>query len=121
MENNAHALNPAEAVSDSDTQSPTWIYPVNAVLLGAMTATFALGDDGLVPLLAAGAAFIGLSLRGARSTSRALLPAVACVPAAFVVTQVTEQTWPIVVLAVAAAALYLAGGAAHRRSTVATR
>jgi hypothetical protein len=54
-------------------------------------------------------------------TSRAFLAAVAasglCVPAALAVADNTGLAWPVVALAVAAAALYLAGSVAHRRST----
>jgi len=140
MENNTHAPNPAEAreaLADVDTAQravrntpwPTWIYPVNALLLGAMALTFALGDDGFVFLLAASAMLMAVNvLAGYRMgtpytlpTSRVFLTLVgasmACLLAAFVVAELTAQAWPIVVLAVAAAAFYLAGGVAHRRST----
>ena len=144
MENNLHVPNPAkarEALANIDTAQravrdtpwPTWIYPVNALLLGAMTATFALGDDGFVLLLATGAVLIAVNvLAGYRMgtpytvpTSRAFLASVgaamACLFGAFVVAELTTQTWPIVVLAIAATASYLAGGVAHRRSTGAPR
>ncbi|MEV0902034.1 hypothetical protein [Actinoplanes sp. NPDC049802] len=144
MENNTHVPNPAEAreaLADIDTAQravrdtpwPTWIYPVNALLLGAMTLTFALGDDGLVLLLAAGAALMAVNvLAGYRMgapytlpTSRVFLAlagaSTMCLFAAFVVAELTTQARPIVVLAVAAAAFYLAGGVVHRRSTGAPR
>ncbi|WP_229067361.1 hypothetical protein [Actinoplanes sp. DH11] len=144
MENNAQVPNAAEAreaLADIDTAQravrdtpwPTWIYPVNALLLGAMTLTFALGDDGFVPLLATSAVLIAVNLlAGYRMgtpytlpTSRAFLAsvgaAIACLFTAFVVAELTAQRWPIVVLAIAAAAFYLAGGVAHRRSTGAPR
>jgi hypothetical protein len=140
MENNTHVPNPAEAreaLADIDTAQravrdtpwPTWIYPVNALLLGAMTLTFAFGDDGFVYLLAAAATLMAVNvLAGYRMgtpytlpTSRVFLALVgasaACLFAAFVVAELTAQAWPIVVLAVATAAFYLAGGVAHRRST----
>jgi hypothetical protein len=144
MENNLRVPNPAEAreaLADIDTVQravrdtpwPTWIYPVNALLLGAMTLTFAFGDDGFVPLLATSAVLIAVNvLAGYRMgtpytlpTSRAFLAAVgatmACLLAAFTVAELTTQKWPIIVLAVAATAVYLAGGVAHRRSTGAPR
>ena len=144
MENNLSVPDPAEArealaTIDTaqravrDTPWPTWIYPVNALLLGTMTLTIALGDDGFVPLLAAGAVLMAVNLlAGYRMgtpytlpTSRTFLAlagaSIACLAAAFVVAELTTQRWPIVVLAVAAAALYLAGGVAHRRSTGAPR
>jgi hypothetical protein len=40
---------------------------------------------------------------------------------AFSVAELTARTWPIIALAIAAAAFYLAGGVAHRRSTGAPR
>ena len=144
MENDLDVPNPTEAREAlanidtaqravRDTPWPTWIYPVNAVLLGAMTLTFALGEDGFAFLLAASAVLIAVNmLAGYRMgtpftlpTSRAFLAsvgaAIACVLAAFIVAELTAQPWPIVVLAIAAAAFYLAGGVAHRRSTGAPR
>ncbi|OJF12524.1 hypothetical protein [Couchioplanes caeruleus] len=144
MENNPHVPNSVEAreaLAHIDTAQravrdapwPTWIYPVNALLLGAMTLTFALGDDGFVFLLATSAALIAVNmLAGYRMgapftlpTSRAFLASAgaagACVLTAFIAADLTAQPWPIVVLAIAAAAFYLAGGVAHRRSTGAPR
>jgi hypothetical protein len=144
MENNVHVPNPAEAreaLADIDTAQravrdtpwPTWLYPVNALLLGAMTLTFALGDDGFVPLLATGAVIVAVNMLAgyrmgtpfALPTSRIFLASVGvamvCVLGAFIVAELTAQTWPIVVLAIAAAASYLAGGVVHRRSTGAPR
>jgi hypothetical protein len=144
MENNRHVPDPAEAreaLADIDTVQravrdtpwPTWIYPVNALLLGALTLTFALGDDGFVFLLAASAVIITVNmLAGYRMgtpftlpTSRVFLASLAattaCMLAAFIVADLTTQLWPIVVLAIAAATFYLVGGVAHRRSTGAPR
>ena len=144
MENNLDVPNSAEAREAlanidtvqravRDTPWPTWIYPVNALLLGAMTLTFALGDRGVVFLLAGGAVLIAVNLlAGYRMgtpftfpTSRVFLASVgaamACMLPAFIVADLTTRSWPIVVLAVAAAVLYLAGGVAHRRSTGAPR
>ncbi|MEW2444293.1 hypothetical protein [Micromonospora marina] len=144
MESNMHVPDPAEAREAlanidtaqravRDTPWPTWIYPVNAVLLGAMTLTFALGEGGFVFLLAASAALIAVNmLAGYRMgtpftlpTSRTFLAlaftAIGCLLAAFIVAELTAQQWPIIVLAVAAAALYLAAGVVHRQSTGAPR
>ncbi|MGC5032021.1 hypothetical protein [Micromonospora sp. DT229] len=144
MESNLPVPSPAEArealanISAAqravrDTPWPTWIYPVNALLLGTMTLTFALGDDGFVLLLAASGVLIAVNMLAgyrmgtpfALPTSRAFLAligaAIACLLTAFIVAEFTAQTWPIVVLAITAAAFYLAGGAAHRRSTGAPR
>jgi uncharacterized membrane protein YccC len=144
MENNVQVPDPAEAREAltnietaqravRDTPWPTWLYPVNALLLGVMTLTFVLGEDGLVFLLATGAVLIAVNLlAGYRMgapftlpTSRAFLAlaftAIGCLLAAFVVAELTTQRWPIVVLAVVAAVLYLAAGVVHRRSTGAPR
>ena len=144
MENNTHVPNPAEAREAlanidtvqravRDTPWPTWLYPANALLLGVMTLTFALGDDGVVFLLATGAVLIAVNMLAgyrmgtpfALPTSRLFLASVgaamACLLAAFAVAELTTQRWPIVVLAIAAAAVYLAGSVAHRRSTGAPR
>ncbi|WP_328470863.1 hypothetical protein OHA21_05640 [Actinoplanes sp. NBC_00393] len=144
MENNVHVPDPAEAREAlanidtaqravRDTPWPAWIYPVNALLLGAMTLTFALGDDGFVFFLAGGAVLFAINmLAGYRMgtpftlpTSRVFLTlafaSIGCLLAAFIVTELTAQRWPIVVLAVAATVLYLAAGVVHRRSTGAPR
>ncbi|MEV4279959.1 hypothetical protein [Actinoplanes xinjiangensis] len=144
MENNVHVPDPAEAREAlanidtvqravRDTPWPTWLYPVNAALLGAMTLTFALGEDGFAFLLAAGAVLIAVNmLAGYRMgtpftlpTSRTFLAlaftAIGCLLAAFIVAELTARQWPIIVLAVASTALYLAAGVVHRRSTGAPR
>ncbi|GAB2588442.1 hypothetical protein Aab01nite_43100 [Paractinoplanes abujensis] len=110
-----------------DTPWPTWIYPVNAVLLGGMAlAALAPEHRRLTTLWAVALVVIAVNATvGYRMgtpwtwpTSRVFLASVvaagACVAAAFVVTGHTALT---VALAVAAAALYLAGSVAHRRST----
>jgi hypothetical protein len=113
-----------------DTPWPTWLYPVNAVLLGAMALTSLLPEhrSGVV-LLAVALTVVGVNVTAgyrmgtpwALPTSPGFLAAVAasalCMVAALAVTALTERTWPVVVLAVAATAIYLAGGVVHRRST----
>ncbi|GAA3392297.1 hypothetical protein [Cryptosporangium minutisporangium] len=112
-----------------DTPWPTWIYPVNAVLVGAMASTFLLAEHGTLALLAVASTVVGLNVAaGYRMgapwtvpTSRTFLAAVAasflCVLAAMVVADLTERAWPVVVLAIAATVIYLVGGVVHRRST----
>jgi hypothetical protein len=112
-----------------DTPWPTWIYPVNATLVAGMALTSLLPQHRSTALLAVALTIIGVNVTAgyrmgtpwALPTSRAFLAAVAasalCVVAAIGVADVTERAWPIVVLAVAAAVIYLAGGVAHRTST----
>ncbi|WP_436535671.1 hypothetical protein [Actinoplanes sp. HUAS TT8] len=144
MENELQVPNPAEAREAlanidtvqravRDTPWPVWLYPVNALLVGAMTLTFALGDDGFVPLLAGGAVLIAVNMLAgyrmgtpfAYPTSRLFLAsvvaAIACLLGAFIVAETTTHVWPIVVLAIAASSFYLAGSVVHRRSTGAPR
>jgi hypothetical protein len=112
-----------------DTPWPTWIYPVNAVLLGAMALTSLLPEHRSSALLAVALTVVGVNVTaGYRMgtpwtlpTSPGFLAAVAasalCMVAALAVTGLTERTWPVVVLAIAATAIYLTGGVVHRRST----
>lgn len=112
-----------------DTPWPTWLYPVNAVLLGALASTSLLQEHRSSVLLAVALTVVGVNLTAgyrmgtpwALPTSRGFLAAVAasvsCVVAALAVTDLTERTWPVVVLAIATTAIYLAGGVVHRRST----
>lgn len=113
-----------------DTPWPTWIYPVNAVLMGAM-ALATLTPEGRRPIALMAAALLTVAVNvtaGYRMgtpwtlpTSRVFLAAVAasglCVLAATAVADSAGPSWPIVALAAAAAAFYLAGSVAHRRST----
>lgn len=140
MENSRRALDPAEArdalagIQDvqravRDTPWPTWLYAVNAVLLGAMTSTSLLDENRSSALLAVALTVVAVNITAgyrmgtpwALPTSRGFLAAVAasavCVVAALGVAELTRATWPIVVLAIAATAVYLAGSVVHRRST----
>ena len=113
-----------------DTPWPTWLYLLNAVLLGTMALTPLLQAERRTNALIA----IAVTIIGANATagyrmgapwvlptSRGFLAAVGasafCVVAALAVADVTGRTWPIVALAVAAPTIYLAGAVAHRRST----
>lgn len=115
-----------------DTPWPTWLYPVNAALLGALTLTFALQAHRTAAFLAVALAVVGVNaLAGYRMgtpwalpTSRLFLGAVAaaggCVLAAAVASDLAEGTARsrlVLLLALAASALYLAGAVAHRRCT----
>ncbi|WP_432505816.1 hypothetical protein [Kineococcus arenarius] len=112
-----------------DTPWPTWIYPVNAALLGVMALTFLLEENRTTAFLAVASTIIGVNVAaGYRMgapwtvpTSRGFLAAVAaagaCVLAALVAADLTERAWPVVVLAAAATAAYLVAGVVHRRST----
>lgn len=140
MENNGRVPGPAEArealasIEDAqrtirNTPWPTWIYPVNAVLVGGMALTPLLGEHRTIALFAVALTTIVVNLAaGYRMgtpwvlpTSRAFLASVAAstllVVAAIVVADLTGRAWPVVVLAVAAAVTYLAGSVAHRAST----
>jgi hypothetical protein len=112
-----------------DTPWPTWLYPVNAFLLGAMALTSLLQEHQSSVLLAIALLVVGVNVTtGYRMgtpwtlpASRGFLAAVAasafCLVAALAVTELTERTWPVLVLAIATVAIYLAGGVVHRRST----
>jgi hypothetical protein len=112
-----------------DTPWPTWIYLVNAVLVGAMASTSLLQEHRNTALLAVAFTIVGVNVTAgyrmgtpwALPTSRVFLAAVAastlCVAAAIAVASLTERAWPIIVLSIAATVIYLAGSAAHRRST----
>ncbi len=112
-----------------DTPWPAWIYPTNAVLLGALALAALLEQDRRFTAISLMFAIVGINLlAGYRTgvpsavpTSRAFVVLVAlagaCAAGAYVVAEVTEATWPVVVLAVLATAGYLLAGAAHRAST----
>lgn len=112
-----------------DTPWPTWLYPVNAALLGALALTPILGEHrsnallalSLVVVLVNMSAGYRLGIPWALPTSRGFLAGVAvstaCVVVSLMVGSLTDRSWPCVVLAIAAAACYLAGSVAHRRST----
>jgi Kef-type K+ transport system membrane component KefB len=140
MENVSRGPDPAEArdalasIRDvqravRDTPWPTWLYPVNAVLLGALALTPVLHEHRSSVLLAVALTVMGVNgtagyrmgtpwaLPTSRGFLAAVVASVSCVVAAFAVTDLTERTWPVVVLAIATTAIYLAGGVIHRRST----
>jgi hypothetical protein len=112
-----------------NTPWPTWLYPVNAALVGGMAATPLLGDHRTTALLAVALTTVVVNMAaGYRMgtpwilpTSRAFLSAVAVsallVVVAIVVADLTAHAWPVAALAVAAAVTYLAGSVAHRAST----
>ncbi|NAZ75431.1 hypothetical protein GTQ99_08350 [Kineococcus sp. T13] len=112
-----------------DTPWPTWLYPANALLLGAMALTPLLEQHRTRAFLLVALVVVGVNLVAgyrmgtpwALPTSRLFLGAVtaagACVLAALLLGDVTARSWPVPVLAIAAAGLYLAGAVAHRRST----
>ncbi|WP_337062220.1 hypothetical protein [Kineococcus sp. G2] len=140
MESTGGTPSPAEArealagIEDAqravrDTPWPTWIYPVNALLLGAMALTFLVEEDRTTLFLATAFTIVGVNMTaGYRMgapwtvpTSRGFLAAVAaagaCVLAALFVSDATERAWPVVALAAAATTCYLVAGVVHRRST----
>ncbi|WP_110239569.1 hypothetical protein [Nocardioides gilvus] len=111
-----------------DTPWPTWLYPVNAVLLGAY-ALHALIEDPWRLAVAMGIAGAILALNivvGKRMgtpwilpTSRGFLACVALAAACMVTAVVLGHEHPALVITLAAAAtvLYLLGAAIHHRST----
>ncbi|MBO1753182.1 hypothetical protein J4G33_15345 [Actinotalea sp. BY-33] len=140
MENNTTAPDVAEArealaaittaqQAVRNTPWPTWIYPVNAALLAALALTALLSEDRHTITLAVMFMVVGINMTaGYRSgtpsavpTSRGFLAAAAvamlAAGTAVLLPTVSGPTWLIVVLAVVAAASYLLGGVAHRRST----
>lgn len=112
-----------------DTPWPVWIYPVNAVLLGAMALTPLVGTSGPSAVVAVAFALVVANLAAGRSngapfalpTSRGFLVAVAlstlCVVLALVTASLTDSAAPVVALAVGATATYAAGSVVHHRST----
>jgi len=112
-----------------DTPWPTWLYPVNALLIAGMALTSLLPQQRTAALLAVALTIVGVNVVAgyrmgtpwALPARRAFLAAVAastlCVVAAVAIADVVERALPVVVLAVAAAVIYLAGGVAHRAST----
>ncbi|CCQ16363.1 putative uncharacterized protein [Rhodococcus sp. AW25M09] len=113
-----------------DTPWPVWLYPVNALLVGAIALTPLLGDVGrVVALLTLAFATIAVNvITGYRMgtpwalpTSRGFLASVA-LSAAFVVVALAFAdpplpAWALVLLAVAAATTYSIGSFVHYRST----
>ncbi|WP_432497707.1 hypothetical protein [Kineococcus auxinigenes] len=140
MESTGSTPNPAEAraaladIEDAqravrDTPWPTWIYPVNALLLGGMALTFLVEENRTTLFLAVAFTIVGVNMTtGYRMgtpwtvpTSRGFIAAVAaagaCVLAALLASELTERAWPVVAFAAAATAAYLVAGVVHRRST----
>ncbi|MBO3103505.1 hypothetical protein [Cellulomonas fengjieae] len=112
-----------------DTPWPVWIYPVNAVLLGAMALTPLTETSGSPALIATAIAVIVANLAAgwhngapfALPTSRGFLTAVVlsalCVVLALVTADVTGNALPVIALAVAATTTYAVGSVVHYRST----
>jgi hypothetical protein len=112
-----------------DTPWPTWLYPVNAILLGALALTGLLEKDRSGVLLAVALTVIAVNLAvgyrmgtpWALPTSRAFLASVyisaGCVVLAMVVAAVSEASWPVIALAVGATISYAIGSVFHRRRT----
>jgi hypothetical protein len=112
-----------------DTPWPVWLYPVNAVLLGAMALTTLLDEQRSWVWLVTGLAVFGINvLAGLRigtpwalPTSRGFLTAVAVsaglLVAALIVSDLTDHAWPVVLLAIATTVSYLIGSVLHHRST----
>ncbi|MFY2791666.1 hypothetical protein [Rhodococcus sp. MALMAid1271] len=110
-----------------DTPWPVWLYPVNALLIGAMALAPLLSDPArFVALVALAAAIVGVNtITGYRMGTPWALPTnrtfqfsvILC--AVFVVASVafTPPTWPTVLLAIAASITYSIGAFAHYRST----
>lgn len=113
-----------------DTPWPVWLYPVNAVLIGAMALTPLLTDTVRFAALLMVAALIvaanvitgyRMGTPWALPTSRGFLTSVA-VSATFVVVALAFSrpslpAWLLVLLAAAAAATYSVGSWVHYRST----
>lgn len=112
-----------------DTPWPVWIYPVNALLLGAMALTPLAEPSDSSALLAVAVTIIVANLAAgwhngvpfALPTSRGFVSAVALsalfLVLALVVADLVDSAVPVVALAVAAAATYGVGSIIHYRST----
>lgn len=111
-----------------DTPWPTWLYPVNALLLGAYSL-HALIEDwwGLVVALGIAAVILALNIVVGRRmgtpwilpTSRGFLTCVALAALCMVTAVFLGHEHPVAIIALAAAAalLYLLGSVFHHRST----
>lgn len=112
-----------------DTPWPVWLYPVNAVLLGAMALTSLLDEHSLTALFAVALVVVAVNvLAGLRMgtpwavpTSRGFLIAGAVsggfLVAAVLTSRETDRAWPVVLLAVGTTVSYLIGSVLHHRST----
>jgi hypothetical protein len=112
-----------------DTPWPIWLYPANALLLGAMALTPLLPHYSSGAWLLTGLAIAGVNLLAglrigtpwAAPTSRGFLTAVAAsvtfLVAALIVAALTENVWPVIALAAGTTVSYLIGSVVHYRST----
>jgi len=112
-----------------DTPWPIWLYPVNAILLGAMALTPLLEDYGVATMLAISALIVALNVMAGHRigtpwvipTNRVFLTSitvsVACLGAALIVYDQTDRVAFVVALAGGATVSYLIGSVAHHRST----
>lgn len=112
-----------------DTPWPTWLYPFNAVLLGALALTPLLEENRSSAVLALALAVVTANVAtGYRMGTPWVLPAsrgflvavvasISCVVAALVISSLSARVWPILVLGGATTTLYLVGAVMHRGST----
>lgn len=114
-----------------NTPWPSWLYLVNAALLGALVLTLLLEEQQAVVFTAVAVVVVAVNVvAGYRSgapwvlpTSLAFFVAVAvavaglCVFGAFAVAGLPGMSWLVVVLAACAMASYVLGAVAHRRSS----
>lgn len=139
MENNANTPDPAEAqaaLADienaeravRDVPWPIWLYLANAVLLGAIAASFLVDTAAPGALLAVAVATITVNVLAARQlnipwavpTNRVFqascVSAAVFLVAAAVISALADSRWPIVACSIGAAVVYLVGCAFHHRN-----
>lgn len=140
MENNDGSIDPArarEALAEvasaqkavRDTPWPTWLYPVNSLLLGAVGLCFLLDRWSLPALVGVAAAIWAVNLGVGRSTgvpfalptSKTFLAWVAastvCLVTASVLASEVDERWPVVVASAGAMLCYAIASWVHHRST----
>jgi len=111
-----------------DTPWPTWLYPVNALLLGAYTLHALIEDEwrfavsvGIAGTILALNVIVGkrMGTPWILPTSRGFLACVCLAAACMVAAVVLGHEHPVLIiaLAVAATVLYLLGSVLHHRST----